>query len=116
MELENYVFGIVEWVKQTGQKNVVLFGDCKTALDDWLQKVIPKDEAALKILKWLWQKQLELGFCLRTERLSNKHDLIKLVDKLSKNNQVTRTQLKALGFDEVQFERPQNWLGDLKGC
>ena len=110
LELENYVVATVHWVQQTGCKNVVLVGDCKTAIDDWLMKVMPKDEAALKLLKWFWDKQLELGFCFRTERLPNTHPLIIVVDKLSKNNSDTITQLKNMGFEEARFERPQGWL------
>ena len=107
LELENYLFAVVQWVKLTGLKHVTIIGDSKTALDDWLDKVVPKDKIARSLLHWFWNQQLELGFRLVTRRLSNTEKLIRLVDRLSKGDLKLCSRLQVLGFEQQQFEQLQ---------
>ena len=107
LELENYVFGAVALAKVQGARRVVIVGDSKTALDDWLDKGIPRDEHAARLIRWFWGKQLEMGLLVRTERKSNKEWEIKLADRLSRGDTQTHKQLERIGFERRQFEQPR---------
>jgi hypothetical protein len=100
LELENYVTGIIEFVKLTGAKRVHLTGDSTTATG-WISICVPEDKPAIALLNTLFDAQLDLGFILTVEAVSRFEPHIVLADHLSKNKQFAISEMRTNGFVDV---------------